>query len=107
MKPWEQEGGVGDVLRIPGLGQGEVLQPVLLTDDLGPMQGLGGGAQGVEEFLEQIRGHDLVGIGDKAPVLVLPQRGDRVGLGRGPRRRRRSWPSLGTMSLRALATQRK
>ena len=88
------EGGPGgQVLQPVGLGElrslhlggpgGKVLRTVLLSDDLGQFQELGGGAQSVEEFLEQFGGHVLLGIGEKAPVLVLPQRGDQVGLRKG------------------------
>ena len=69
-------------------------RPGLLSDKLGPLlwrgflvllQDLRSGSQGVEEILELLGGHVLEGIGDVAPVLVLPQLGGEgahpVGLG--------------------------
>ena len=75
--------GLGE-LRPLHLGDSGGEQPGLLGVDPGPLRGflvllqyLRSGSQGVEEILELLGGHVLEGIGDVAPVLVLPQRGEK------------------------------
>ena len=57
-----------------GLGADEGKPGALEAEGvLGAARPAWGGAKGVEEFLELLGGHVLVGVSDVAPVLVLRQ----------------------------------